>query len=142
MASSGGRRLKADGVFVKNSIDVAEWFLNDKDDVRSSYQLEDTVTEFDIQGLELDYSLVCWGGDFRLENDEWGYYNFKGAKWTQVGQENRKLYLKNSYRVLLTRARQGMVIFVPKGSSEDQTRLPKFYDGIYDYLKQIGIEEI
>lgn len=142
MASSGGRRLKAEGVFVKNSIDVAEWFLNGKEDVRSSYQLEDTVTEFDVQGLELDYSLVCWDADFWLKNGEWEYYSFKGAKWTRVGQENRKLYLKNSYRVLLTRARQGMVVFVPKGSSKDQTRLPEFYDGIYEYLKQVGIEVI
>lgn len=142
VSSSGGRRLKAEGVFVKNKIDVAEWFLDEKGDVRSSYQLEDTATEFDVQGLELDYSLVCWDANFRFENNHWGYYNFMGARWTRVGQEYRKMYLKNSYRVLLTRARQGMVIFVPKGSNEDKTRLPEFYDGVYEYLRSIGIEEL
>ena len=142
LASSGAIRLKPEGIFVKNDVAVENWFLNGKDDVRSSYMLEDVVTEFDIQGLELDYSVVAWDADYRFENGEWTYNNFVGNRWNTVGSEERKLYLKNAYRVLLTRARQGMAIFVPCGNEEDATRPPEFYDGIYNYLKNIGIEEI
>lgn len=142
LASSGALRLKPEGIFVKNEISVANWFLNGKDDVRSSYMLEDVVSEFDIQGLELDYSVVAWDADYRYVNDEWTYNNFVGHRWTNVSSEERRLYLKNAYRVLLTRARQGMAIFVPVGSDEDQTRKREWYDGIYGYLKEIGITEI
>lgn len=142
LASSGAVRLKPEGIFVKNEVSVENWFLNGKDDVRSSYMLEDVVTEFDIQGLELDYSVVAWDADYRFVNGEWTYNNFVGNRWNVVSSEERKLYLKNAYRVLLTRARQGMVIFVPRGSEEDATRPHEFYDGIYNYLKNIGIEEI
>lgn len=142
LASSGGHRLKPEGIFVKNTISVADWFLNDKDDVRSSYYLEDVVTEFEIQGLELDYTLVAWDADLRFENEEWHYYRFAGNRWQQVRQETRQLYLKNSYRVLLTRARQGMAIFVPKGHDGDPTRPRSYYDGVYRYLKAFGIREI
>lgn len=140
MASSGALRLKPEGIFVKNEISVANWFLNGKDDVRSSYMLEDVVTEFDIQGLELDYSVVAWDADYRYVDGEWTYNNFVGNRWNTVNSDERKLYLKNAYRVLLTRARQGMAIFVPEGSDEDQTRKREWYDGIYGYLKEIGVE--
>lgn len=142
LASSGALRLKPEGIFVKNDISVANWFLNGKDDVRSSYMLEDVVSEFDIQGLELDYSVVAWDADYRYADGEWTYNSFVGNGWTNIGSEERRLYLKNAYRVLLTRARQGMVIFVPAGSHEDQTRKCEWYDGIYGYLKEIGILEI
>ena len=142
LASSGALRLKPEGIFVKNDISVANWFLNGKDDVRSSYMLEDVVTEFDIQGLELDYSVVAWDADYRYIDGEWTYNNFVGNRWTVVGSDERRLYLKNAYRVLLTRARQGMAIFVPAGSDEDQTRKPEWYNGIYNYLKELGITEI
>lgn len=142
LASSGALRLKPEGIFVKNEISVANWFLNGKDDVRSSYMLEDVVTEFDIQGLELDYSVVAWDADYRYVDGEWTYNNFVGNRWTNVSSEERRLYLKNAYRVLLTRARQGMAIFVPAGSDDDQTRKREWYDGIYGYLKEIGIEEL
>ena len=142
LASSGAIRLKPEGIFVKNDGAVENWFLNGKDDVRSSYMLEDVVTEFDIQGLELDYSVVAWDADYRFVNGEWTYNNFVGNRWNAVSSEERKLYLKNAYRVLLTRARQGMAIFVPRGSEDDATRPPEFYDGIYNYLKNIGIEEV
>jgi hypothetical protein len=142
LASSGGLRLKPDGIFVKNEISVANWFLNGKDDVRSSYMLEDVVSEFDIQGLELDYSIVAWDADYRYVNGEWTYNSFVGNRWTNVSSDERRLYLKNAYRVLLTRARQGMAIFVPEGSSDDQTRKPEWYAGIYNYLQEIGIQEI
>ena len=140
LASTGGLRLKPEGIFVKNKISVANWFLNGKDDVRSSYMLEDVVTEFDIQGLELDYSIVAWDADFRMKDGKWTYNRFVGTKWTQIKGAERQLYLKNTYRVLLTRARQGMVIFVPTGNNKDLTRKPKWYDGIYNHLKEIGIE--
>jgi DUF2075 family protein len=116
--------------------------LNGKDDVRSSYMLEDVVSEFDIQGLELDYSIVAWDADYRYVDDEWTYNNFVGNHWTRIGSEDRRLFLKNAYRVLLTRARQGMAIFVPAGSDEDHTRKREWYDGIYRYLRTIGIEEV
>lgn len=142
LASSGGLRLKPEGIFVKNSIEVEHWFLNDKEDVRSSYALEDVVTEFDIQGLELDYTLVAWDADFRFENGQWAYYRFAGSRWTNMASTERRLYLKNTYRVLLTRARQGMAIFVPMGSDTDNTRKRAFYDGTYGYLKLLGIAEL
>ena len=141
LASSGALRLKPEGIFVKNEVSVANWFLNGKDDVRSSCYLEDVVSEFDIQGLELDYSIVAWDADFRFDGEQWGYYNFSGSRWMNVASEDRKLYLKNAYRVLLTRARQGMAIFVPSGSADDQTRKHEWYDRIYGYLKEIGIAE-
>lgn len=139
LASSGALRLKPDGIFVKNKINVANWFLNGKDDVRSSYYLEDVVSEFDIQGLELDYSIVAWDVDFRFDGTEWAYYNFVGNRWQNVASDERRLFLKNAYRVLLTRARQGMVLFVPKGSDFDDTRKRKWYDMTFDYLKAIGM---
>lgn len=128
--------------FVKNEINVANWFLNGKDDVRASYALEDVVTEFDIQGLELDYSIVAWDADFRYAGGEWIYNNFVGNRWNNINSNEKKLYLKNAYRVLLTRARQGMAIYVTAGSNEDATRNPEWYNGIYEYLKEVGVEEI
>ena len=142
LASSGALRLKPEGIFVKNEVSVANWFLNGKGDVRSSYALEDVVSEFDIQGLELDYSIVAWDADFRFDGSEWQYHNFSGSKWQNVSSEERQLYLKNAYRVLLTRARQGMVIFIPEGSDTDATRNPEWYDGTYRYLQTVGVEEI
>ena len=142
LASSGALRLKPEGIFVKNKIDVCNWFLNDKEDVRSCYALEDVVTEFDVQGLEVDYSIVCWDADFRITDGKWSYKKFRGSEWMNILRDEDKLYLKNTYRVLLTRARQGMIIFIPKGYDEDITRKTDFYDGTYNYLKNIGIEEI
>ena len=142
LASSGALRLKSVGIFVKNDISAPNYFLESKDDVRSSYYLEDCASEFDVQGLELDWSIVAWDGDFRYNGFEWTYNRFNGSKWQNVKNENNKLYLKNAYRVLLTRARQGMIIFIPEGSLSDNTRLPIYYDKTYDFLKNIGIEEI
>lgn len=141
LSSSGGLRLKPEGIFVKNEISVANWFLNGKDDVRSSYALEDVVTQFDIQGLELDYSIVAWDADFRFDGQQWKYYNFVGNRWNSIASLDKRLYLKNAYRVLLTRARQGMVIFVPHGNDEDNTRKCAFYDKTYRYIKSLGVDE-
>lgn len=142
LASSGGLRLKPEGIFVKNEISVENCFLNGKDDVRSSYALEDVVTEFDIQGLELDYSIVAWDADFRFDGQNWSYNNFVGKKWNTIRSDEKRLYLKNAYRVLLTRARQGMVIFIPRGNDADITRKCEYYDKTYTYLKNFGISEI
>ncbi len=113
--------------------------MNDKDDVRSSYYLEDVATEFHIQGLELDWVCVTWDGDLRYSSYGWKTFSFVGSKWQKIHKEERKRYLINAYRVLLTRARQGMVIVIPEGNSEDQTRKSDFYDPNFDYLKSLGI---
>lgn len=139
IASSGAKRLRSYGVWVQNKIDAPTWFLNGKDDVRSSYFLEETATEFDIQGLELDWSILCWDANLRFNNGKFEYYNFIGSKWQNINKLENVLYLKNAYRVLMTRARQGFVIFVPEGNLKDRTRLPKYYDGIYSYLVSLGI---
>lgn len=141
-ASSGARRLKKYGIWVQSKIDAKNWFLNDFDDVRSSYFMEDTATEFDIQGLELDWIVVCWDANLRYTSCEFKYYKFTGSAWHNINNANDRNYLKNAYRVLLTRARQGFVIFVPEGDKNDMTCLPEFYDGIYHYLKELGVEEI
>jgi hypothetical protein len=142
IASSGAYRLRPYGINVKNQIDAPVWFLNNKDDIRSSYFNEEIATEFDIQGLELDWTCVCWDGDFYLKDNKWMHRKFKGTKWQNVNKDIVKNYLLNAYRVLLTRARQGMIIFIPNGSEDDKTRLPEFYDETFEYLKQIGIEEL
>lgn len=138
-ASSGANRLRPDGIWIKSKVDAPVWFLSDKSDVRSSYYLEEAASEFDIQGLELDWTCVGWDADFRRDNDEWQYFSFRGTKWQRVNVPDRQLYLKNAYRVLLTRARQGMVIFVPPGDSSDPTRSPQVYGRIYEYLQLCGI---
>ena len=142
VASSGAKRLRADGVIVPKDIEVEKWFLNDKDDVNSSYFMEVAVSEFKIQGLEIDYAVVAWEGDFRFVNGEFTYNGFSGSSWSKVNKKIDQDYLKNSYRVLLTRSRQGFIIYVPKGSDEDATRNPAFYDETYAYLKSIGVVEI
>ena len=135
-------RLKPYGLCTQIKINACHWFLNDKDDVRSSYYLEDVASEFDVQGLELDWVCVAWDANLRY-NNEWIYKQFKGTKWLNANKEEVVLYLKNAYRVLLTRARQGMVLFIPEGSTTDKTRLPEFYNGLYQLLtNKIGIPEI
>ena len=115
------------------------WFLDGKDDVRSSYFLEDVATEFHVQGLELDWSCVTWDGDLRFSTEGWKTFAFKGNKWQNIKNEERKKYLINAYRVLLTRARQGMVIVVPYGNDEDHTRKHEYYDETFKYLRELGI---
>ena len=142
VVSSQAYRLKPLAIDVRVETDPVHWFLGEKNDVRSSYYLEDVATEFQVQGLELDWACVTWDGDFRYSENEWKTFSFVGNKWQNINKEERKLYLKNAYRVLLTRARQGMVIVVPKGNIEDHTRLPEFYDDTYKYFKKIGLKEI
>lgn len=142
VASSGARRLRPLGLDVTNEIDVANWFLNPKDDIRSSCFLEIPATEFAVQGLELDWVGLCWGDDFRKEVTGWSYHAFKGTKWQLERKEDKKQFIKNKYRVLLTRAREGMVIFIPEGSDTDHTRPRSNYNSTYEYLQRIGIQEI
>jgi hypothetical protein len=142
VVSSKAERLKPHAIDVKTPVDPVHWFLKGKDDVRSSYYLEDVATEFQIQGLELDWTCVVCDGDFRYNQNSWEHWEFKGSRWNQVRKEDRQLYQKNAYRVLLTRARQGLVIVVPEGDAEDPTRKPEYYDPMYDYLKSIGMEEL
>lgn len=142
VASSGAMRLKPIGIHLKAKIDPVTWFLNGKDDVRSSYFLEDAATEFDIQGLELDWTCVAWDSNLYRKDGNWEYRKFTGTTWKSVNDLDVKLYLKNAYRVLLTRARQGMVILIPEGSDDDPTRGREEYDETFEYLRSIGIPVI
>lgn len=121
-----------------------KWFLSPPDDVRSSFSLEVPATEFECQGLELDYVGVCWGGDLTLNPtlNLWVYRKFRGAKWQNCHSESERDYIKNRYRVLLTRARLGMVIWVPPGCKKDPTRPPEWLDGIYGHLRNAGVPEL
>lgn len=139
VVSSQALRLKPFAIDVKSPMNYVNWFLDDKDDVRSSFYMEDVVTEFHIQGLELDWSCVVWDGDLRYSKNEWQTYSFRGKKWQNINKIERKKYLLNAYRVLLTRARQGMVIVIPEGSDNDHTRKKEYYDPTFNYLKEIGI---
>lgn len=147
IVSSKASRLKPDGIDVKSPMNPVNWFLEGKGDVRSSYYLEDVATEFHVQGLELDWSCVTWDADFRYTTQGWSYYELmlrseKLTKWNNINKDYRKQYLKNAYRVLLTRARQGMIIVIPAGDVNDPTRSPAYYDATYNYLREIGIETI
>jgi hypothetical protein len=139
VASSQAMRLKPHAIDVRVSVDPIHWFLGEPSDTRSSYYLEDAATEFQVQGLEVDWACVTWDADLRLVDSAWRYHSFRGDVWTNVNKADRQRYLLNAYRVLLTRARQGMAIFVPPGDRRDPTRLPKFYDGTFEYLRELGL---
>ena len=139
IASSGAKRLKAEGMFVHQEIDPKHWFLNEPDDVRSSNFLEDTASEFVVQGLELDWCLIGWDADYQYQDKAFQHWKFSGTKWQKRNKKEEQQYLGNVYRVLLTRARQGMVIFVPHGDKQDETRKPEFYDQTYNYLLNCGM---
>jgi hypothetical protein len=144
LASSAAQRLRPYAIDVTSKIDPVKWFLNDKSDVRSSYFLESVATEFDVQGLELDWTCLAWDADFRCRptNRGWDQWAFRGSRWERINQAERKSYHLNAYRVLLTRARQGMVIVVPHGADADHTRQPEFYDQTYAYLRSVGMREV
>lgn len=139
MASSKAQRLKPHAIDIRVNVDPVHWFLNGRDDPRSSYYLEDAATEFQVQGLEVDWACVTWDGDLRFDRNGWRYFDFRGSRWQNVRSEENRRYLLNAYRVLLTRARQGMVLFVPPGDAEDATRLPEYYDATFEYLSGLGI---
>jgi hypothetical protein len=142
---------QAVNVLAPGDENAVHWFLEDKRDIRSSNYLEEAATEIQVQGLELDYACVLWDADMRFQDNEWAFYKFNGKnKWNPENNPENRKYMLNAYRVLLTRARQGIVICVPNGNSrvnsegfpEDQTRLPEFYDGTYEYFKSLGIKEL
>ncbi|MDR1733259.1 MAG: DUF2075 domain-containing protein [Oscillospiraceae bacterium] len=145
LASSKALRLKPFAIDMRNQTDPIHFFLEGKDDPRSSHFLEEVGSEFDVQGLELDFAIVSWDADLRLPEGsrDWSYHDFRGNKWQNVHNPQNRAYMKNAYRVLLTRARQGMVIFVPEGNyPPDDSRRSAYYDGTYAYLKSIGIREL
>lgn len=141
VVSSQAQRLRPHAIDVRSPMDPIHWFLDGKHDVRSSFYLEDVATEFHVQGLELDWACVVWDADFRYGHDGWLHRSFVGSKWNKINLPHRQTFLKNAYRVLLTRARQGMVIVVPEGDIEDPTRDPSFYDPTFDYLSSIGFRQ-
>lgn len=142
VASSQAQRLKAYCIDVRVKVDPVKYFLADRDDTRSSYYMEDAATEFQTQGLELDWTCVSWDADLRRRDGAWSHHSFRGTRWVSVRQEERQRYLLNAYRVLLTRARQGMVIFVPNGRKSDATIQPEYYDETFAYLCSLGIPEL
>ena len=142
VVSSQAQRLKPYAIDVKSPMDPIHWFLDGKEDVRSSYYLEDVATEFQVQGLELDWACITWDADFRYTKNGWEHWSFVGDHWNRIIKKERQNFLKNAYRVLLTRARQGMVIVVPQGSSEDLTRKGGFYSPTFEYLQTIGFKVI
>jgi hypothetical protein len=139
LASSQAMRLKPHAIDVRVTVNPIHWFLGEPSDTRSSNYLEDAATEFQVQGLEVDWACVTWDADLRHFNGSWRYHSFRGDSWTNVNKADRRRYLLNAYRVLLTRARQGMAIFVPPGDQRDPTRLPSFYDGTFEYLSKLGL---
>ncbi len=144
LASSKAMRLKPYAIDIRVAVDPVKWFLNDRSDVRSSWYLEDCATEFQVQGLELDWTCVTWDGDLRFSGGTtgWSCHDFRGSRWQQIHNPESRAYLKNAYRVLLTRARQGMVIFVPPGDESDPTRPPSHYDATFRYLREVGVPVI
>lgn len=142
VVSSQAQRLKPHAIDVRVKTDPVRWFLDGKNDVRSSYYLEDVATEFQVQGLELDWACVVWDGDLRHAGDAWSHHEFKGTRWNRIKKAERQAYLKNAYRVLLTRARQGMVVVIPEGSNEDPTRSADYYDGTFSYLRELGLPSL
>lgn len=144
LASSEGKRLRGIGIWVPSVINHVGWFLNEKDNVDSSYFLEVAASEFKVQGLEIDYSILAWDADLRRSGKGFDYFKFRGTRWNHVNNMQQQKYLKNAYRVLMTRARQGMIIFVPSGTDpeDDPTRDSAYYDDIYKYLRSCGIKEL
>ena len=142
VASSGAKRLRPCGIDVNNLIDPPNWFLNNSDDVRSSNHLEDVATEFDIQGLEIDWVCLAWDINFYHKNGKWLTQKFKGTRWQNINAVSDQLFVKNAYRVLLTRARQGLIIYLPYGDDNDITRPKDLYDNNYNYLKSCGFPEL
>lgn len=149
ISSSGGRRLRTYGYDPYHGLrgdstqdELGNWYLNASSDVRSSNFMEVIATEYAVQGLELDWTGLLWDADLRRTNNQWDFKQFKGTKWQNVSDEQKKQYILNKYRVLLTRAREGMILFIPEGSDNDITRLPEFYNETYEFLKSCGIISI
>lgn len=142
LASSGARRLRPHGITVREPIDVAKWFLQPPEDVRSSNFLELAITEFGVQGLEVDWAGLAWGGDLTRVGAAWRIRSFRGSRWAAVSNASEREFVINRYRVLLTRAREGLVIWLPPGDPEDKSRDPRLYQEVFDYLSACGVRSI
>ena len=140
VASSKAMRLKPHAIDIRVSVDPVHYFLNEKDDTRSSYYLEDAATEFQVQGLELDWVCVNWDGDFRFTGSGWSYHDFRGNRWCNIANPDNRVYLRNAYRVLLTRARQGMVVSFLPTQTTTRARQPSTIQ--HNYLSELGIPEV
>ena len=151
LMSSNAERLRPYGYASagasKSYSKIASWFLDPDEYVTSSNFLEIALDEFCVQGLELDLDVVMWDGDLRynVKTNNWDYYKFNGKVWspvdkTKTNYELQQFYMKNAYRVLLTRARKGMIIFVPEGDSIDKSRDKEVYDDTFSFLKSLGFE--
>jgi DUF2075 family protein len=147
LASSGAKRLRAEGIEVlkqfRDALNWPKWFLADARDNDSSNSLEVAATEFECQGLELDHTCVCWGTDFLYlgASEGWRFRPSRGKKLRDPNAHSEGAYVRNKYRVLLTRAREGMIIFVPRGSKNDITRAPADLDRTAEFLRSCGIPE-
>lgn len=142
LASSSAKRLAPYGIQINLESKPEQWFLAGDDDIRSSNFLEFPASQFIVQGLELDWVIVGWDGDLRYNDVNWSHYDFKGTAWQKMRKLEKQVYLENTYRVLLTRARQGLIIFIPEGDDSDFTRKHEYYDETYKYLLNCGLEEI
>lgn len=140
VVSSQADRLKPHAIDVRVKTDPVKWFLDGKEDTRSSFYLEEVATEFQVQGLELDWAGVVWDADLRFDGNAWAHHQFRGTRWNRINKPERQRYLENAYRVLMTRSRQGMVLVVPQGDDKDPTRARSFYDPTYEYLKGLGLQ--
>jgi DUF2075 family protein len=145
VATSTAIRLRADGFGVSlnatDGRDIAYWYLNPRGDVRSSYALEVTANQYTTQGLELDFIGLCWGGDLLISGEKWTTRRFSGTFW-KAANGDRQRFILNSYRVLLTRAREGIIIWVPRGDPSDPTREPSAYNRTADFLSACGVRTI
>lgn len=155
IASSGAARLRADGVEAPTfkflgGIDYVKWFLEPAGDHRSSNQLEVALSEFEMQGLEIDLAALLWGGDLVFPEGRTVARALKGRKWCvvngigdpQASADDPRTRIQNKYRVLMTRFRKAMVIFIPAGSEDDQTRAPEDFDGVHAYLLSCGARHL
>ncbi len=142
VAAAKSYRLKPYGIYVELAVNAIHWFLKPRDDPRSSYSLEYAATEFKVQGLELDWTCVAWDGDLMHTGTGWNHREFSGDMWKTLRKPHKRRYLENAYRVLLTRARKGMVIFIPEGDEDDRTRRGDYYDRTYEYLRDVGIRTL
>ena len=142
LASSGAKRLKHYGLDVSGSLNMLDWLLRMEHDVRSASYLERAANERKIQGMELDWSCVCWGADLRHDATGWHYLKFAGNAWENIEDDQEKTFLLNRYRILLSRAKNGMVIWVPPGDEFDKSTLPRFYNGVAEFMQNCGIPKL
>jgi len=142
LASSGARRLRPHGIAVQERVKEVDWFLRPPEDVRSSNFLELALSEFGIQGLEVDWSCVAWGADLTRTQGEWDLRRFRGTTWQAVRSPEDRAYVINRYRVLLTRAREGMALWIPPGSPTDPTRPPTRFNALEAYLLSCGVKTL